>query len=647
MAFLRSSWRFVAVLAAFCALSLGIGCGGGGNSGSDDSAANVTVSGTVTYTRVPLVSNSDGTPLGLETDSAKFKSLPLRGVIVRAFKGKTETDFNGNSVVVWMVVGSTTTGSDGKYSISVPKDESIFLEVLSSAIPYSGASLRLLADDIDSSIPVADRSYYALRKGADGLSPAGEQTPGSTISADATLDFAIDLNQAWWIAPISYTSTILKTTSTIGASTVTTWSPNATLETTGTGSRVAGILDSAYTFGSTHGDPTPKAPLYLHYRAASSELRPSFIEYDREVYPKSYDGSSLNYFGFLRGAGANDDAWDEGILYQLFARNMMVGKGFLGTLPTDPLIDRSDLQDLRPDMALLEGFSQAMAAILQKSPYLVDTSAGAPTYRDIRDTTGLGADAYSAANVAAIAWKFNLHASGTITSGVVTPIADTPTGWSGMSQVALLRLFNVTLPKDSSTGFPTDIASIYSQVARLKETLASGEPVDLAAYFPDATLTTLLAPFNITWPRPTTTATIPDPLVPDAGFLANWGANPNSTVTAIPTFTLSMANAHKNRLNLYPNFSKGEVFNARFTLSGDKIYLLRIQTPSGIPAGAEVEVIIGGKPYSFMTGTDPIRLPALSGNATTPINQQVQVRLRSPSTLQSDLPITLRLEAQN
>jgi len=108
-----------------------------------------------------------------------------------------------------------------------------------------------------------------------------------------------------------------------------------------------------------------------------------------------------------------------------------------------------------------------------------------------------------------------------------------------------------------------------------------------------------------------------------------------------------MAKAHKNRVNLYPNFSKGEVFNARFTLKADKIYLLRVQTPSGIPAGAEVEVIIGGVRYEFAAGTAPIRLPALTGSSTTPVNHQVQVRLLSPSIQQSDLPITLGLEAQN
>lgn len=647
MAVLRSSWRFLTVLVALCVLPLGLGCGGKKNTNTESSTTYVAVSGKVTYTRIPLLSNPDGTPLGLETDSTKFTSLPLRGAIVRIFQGKSEPDGSGGTAIVWNVVGSAATDVDGKYSISVAKDELTFVEVLSSAVPVSGSAVRVFADDISSGIPISDRSVYALRKGVDGSSPAGDQTPGTTLTDAATIDFAIDLTKPWWKAPLSRTSAIIKTSATVGTSTVTTWAPNAILETSGTGSRVAAILDSAYTFGANMGDPTPGATLYLHYNAASSDLRPSFVEFDRTVYPSSFDGSSLNYFGFIRSAAANDDAWDESILFQLFARSRLVGAAFTGLLPTDALTDRSDLQDLRPDMALSEGFSQAMAAVLLKSPFLVDTSAGAPVYRDIRDTSGLGSDAYSAANVAAISWKLNLYASGTLSSGVVSPIADTPVGWPNLSRVAMKRFFSVVLPKNSTTGYPTDIASVFGQVARLRETISSGETVDLAAYFSDATLTTLLAPFHITWPRPTSTATLPDPLVPEAGFLANWGANPNSATAALPPFSLSMLNAHKNRANVYPNFSKGEVFNARFTLSADKIYRLSVLTPSGIPSGAEVQVIIGGKAYLFATGSTPIQLPALLGNSTTPVNQAVQVRLLSPSLQQSDLPITIRLDAQN
>jgi len=645
MVFLRSSWRFLTVLAASSVLFLGLGCGGSKNTNNDTSSAYATVSGTVTYTRVPLLtSDATGIPLGLETNSANFKSLPLRGVYVRAFQAKVEPDGSNNTVVVWKVVGSATTTVEGKYSISVPRGERTFLEVLSSAVPASGAGVRILANDISSGIALADRSYYAVRKGVDGSSPTGEQTPGTEITGAATVDFSIDPTLAWWLAPL--TSSITQTT-TPGSSPVTSWVPSATRETVGTGSRVAAIMDSAYTFGSTFGDPTPGSALYIHYNPASADLRPSYVEYDRTVFPSSFDGSSLNFFAFLRGGSTNDDAWDEGVLFPIFARNWLVTQRYTSLLPTDPLIGRSDLQDLRPDMAITEGFSQAIAAVLLKSPFLADTSAGAPTYRDIRDTSGLGTDAYSAANIAAISWKFNLHASGAISSGVVTPIADTPAGWPSLSQVALKRFFTIVLPKDTTSGYATDIASIYGQTARLRESLSATDTVDLASFFSDATLTTLLAPFNITWPRPTSTATLPDPLVPEAGFMANWGANPNSLTAGIPTFTLSMADAHKNRLNLFPNFSKREVYNARFTLSGDKIYLLSIQTPSGIPAGAEVQVVLGGKIYLFGPGTAPILLPYLPGNSTTPTNQNIQIRLLSPATLQSDLPITVRLDAQN
>jgi hypothetical protein len=486
---------------------------------------------------------------------------------------------------------------------------------------------------------VADRSLYFLRKNAGGsLTPAGDPTPGTTLGVNATVDFAVDVTTPWWKAPL--VNTITKTTTTVGGSPVVTWAPNAVAETSGTGSRVAAILDSAYTFGKTLGDPTPGYSLYLHYDAASSVAQPSFIEYDRTVYPHAFDGSGLVYFGFIRSVAANDDAWDEGVLFPLFARNWMVSQRFTSLLPTTPLSDRSDLQDLRPDMALLEGYSQAIAAVLLKSPYLADTTAGGVSFRDIRVTSGLGTGAYSAANMAALAWKLNLQASGT----TVTPVADTPTGWATLTQTAISRFFAIVLPKDTATAtYVTDIASVYGQIARLKEAKGTTDTVDLLAFFPDATLTSLLTPFGLTWPRPT----LPVPFVPsDAGFMADWGANPNSLTAALPSFTLSMANAHRNLLNRYPNFSKGEVFTARFTLSGDRIYKLSVSTPSPIPAGAVVEVTIGGLQYLFSAGTAPIRLPALSGNSTTVVSQGIQARLLSPDTLQADLVITLKLDQQ-
>jgi hypothetical protein len=40
-----------------------------------------------------------------------------------------------------------------------------------------------------------------------------------------------------------------------------------------------------------------------------------------------------------------------------------------------------------------------------------------------------------------------------------------------------------------------------------------------------------------------------------------------------------------------------------------------------------------------------MRLPALSGNSTTPVFQRIQVRLLSPAIQQADLPVTIQLNA--
>lgn len=640
MAFFRSSWRSLATLAMLCLFPLGLGCGGKNDPAVSSETANIKISGTVTYIRKPLAAGTDGIPTGLKTDPADFTTLPLRGVGVRAYQGKVETDASGSQVTVWKLVGATITTSEGKYSLSVAPEEPTFIEILSSINPGSSTSVRVLATSISDPTPLAKRPFYVLRKAADGTSPAGDQTPSSTPVADSTVDFAIDLTQPWWIGPVS--DRIDKTVTT-AVPPVTTWLPSLSQESAGTGSRVAAILDTVYTFSSNIGDPTPGNLLSLHYDVAAPDSGPSFVEYDREAY--SPTKATNTYFGYLRATAANDDAWDEGVILPLLARSHLVGQKFTALTPTTPLANRTDLQDLRPEMALVEGFSQAIAAILLKSPYLADTAAGGLVVRDVRATSGLGNDAYSAANLSAIAWALNLHACGTLNGTVVTPVADTPTGWATLSQTALRRFFTIVPPVDATTSLPTDVGSIYSQIARLQEARGAADSVDLAAFFPNATLTPLLqTPFNITWPRPTSTATLPDPLVPEAGFLGNWGADPNSLTAALPGFTLSMVSAHRNALNRFPNFSKGEVYRTQFTLSGDRLYLLSVSTPGGIPAGAQIEVAVGGEKYLFSDSTSSIELPALRGNSTSPAKYGVQVRLLSPDNALPDLPVTIRLE---
>lgn len=143
MAFLHSSWRFLATLAVLCLLPLGLGCGGKKDAAASTETPSIKVSGTVTYIRKPLAVGADGIPTGLKTDTADFVSLPLRGVAVRAFQGKVETDASGNSVTVWKVVNSTNTTAEGKYSLSVAPGVSTFIEVASSMSPLSGSILFL------------------------------------------------------------------------------------------------------------------------------------------------------------------------------------------------------------------------------------------------------------------------------------------------------------------------------------------------------------------------------------------------------------------------------------------------------------------------------------------------------------------------
>ncbi len=642
MAFLHSSWRFLATLAVLCLLPLGLGCGGKKDAAASTETPSIKVSGTVTYIRKPLAVGADGIPTGLKTDTADFVSLPLRGVAVRAFQGKVETDASGNSVTVWKVVNSTNTTAEGKYSLSVAPGVSTFIEVASSMSPLSGSSVRVMASSISDPTPLAERPFYVLRKAADGTSPAGDQTPSSTPTADATVDFAIGLAQPWWVGP---TSTRIEKTVTTAVPPVTTWLPSLTQESTGTGSRVAAILDTVYTFGSTIGDPTPGKMLSLHYDVTSADSGPSFVEYDLEAYTPTK--TSNTYFGYLRASSSNDDAWDEGVILSLLARNHMVSQRLTSLTPTTPLADRSDLQDLRPDMALLEGFSDAIAAILLKSPYLADTSAGGTVNRDIRLTAGLGSDVYSAAKVASIAWKLNLYANGTNSGGVLTPVTDTFTGWATLSQTALRRFFAVVPPVEATTSLPADIGSLYSQLARLKEARGTADTVDLAAFFTDANLKAILEP-DILWPRPTSTATLPDPLVPEAGFLANWGTDPNSTVKVLPSFSLKMQGiAHLNRLNVYPNFSKGEVYLAQFTCTKDRNYRLTVQGLPALPAGASLEVRVDGTKACTFTASGSQDLQTITGPvppATTAVLHRLQFRLISPDTLLADQNITVRLD---
>lgn len=607
MRFFSSLWRLVLPSAAALFLAFAPGCKSK-SSASGTPEGSITVSGKVTYTRIPLAFNASGVPIGLETDPAKFTSLPARGVQIRCYKSIQETAPDGSKVTLWTTIADLVTGTDGTYSAIVPKDTPVFVELVGR-----GGGVRLIADPagINSSLFAAERPLYLMRKGLDGSAPEGNKTPATQASANTTVDFAVGVQDKWWIG---VPSAVL-----ISA---------ITRESDGTGSRVLAILDSVNSWVTNYGRAVPEDGyiLDLHYRPGISEPRGSFIEYDKTVYPQSFNGSNRNYFGSLRGSSANDDAWDEGVLFPLLARNFLANRWALALPPVG-----QKLTDLAPDLALAEGLVDAMAANLLKSPYLADTAGAGATFRDVRDISGLTAaqkTPYSAPAIAAQTWELILKANGSASPG-------SPTTWATINPLAMARFFSPVFPKASDGTTTIDTFSIFSQLGRLGEAKLSSEPVDLAAIFPTAALTPILDPFGVTWPRPTT--------APYASFLLDWGTDPNTASTPLAPISLSMAKAVRVG-GTYPNASQGEVAYAKFLLSKDTAYSFAIQTvPAALPSGTTLEVYFpnAAKTFTF-SGTTAAQRLALAGNSTTPNFYWVRVRLLSPTQLAPDTQVTLQ-----
>lgn len=618
--------QFRALAAVVAALGVfALGCGG-----KDDKEAPadppVTLSGTVTYTRIPLVKDASGVPTGLETDSAKFTKQPARSVIVRVFQGTEETLGDGTKTMVWATAAVGPTDRDGKYSLSVATGKPTFIELVST-LQYSDANnvtqaVRLLgnADGIASATPVTERPLYGLRKKLDGSEPANLGTPGqvSVLTAATTVDFHAEVDTRWLL---------VHTQPSLAA--------QATPEPGVTGSRALAILDDGFAAADTLGSPTPGGTLYLHYCPGVDAAKGTYVEYDRDVFPASFDGTSRNYMGSIQGGSANDDAWDQAVLFRLYARNRLYaarqGAHPQMPFPVPALADGSNHQDLSPDLALVEGFSKGMAALVLKSPYLADTQAGGVTVVDVdHPAAGLGADAYSAANLADLFWELTLKANSIAAPG-------TPDTWKNMDPAVVRRLWSLsTTDSGTATAF-TEIPNIWLQLGRLKEAKTASETVDLASIFTDAVLTQMAGDHGITWPRPTTGA--------EARFLKEWPKNPDLGTNAIPAFTLSMVGAHADADGRFPNHGKGEVVYGRFQVDRDRVYQISVATTPALPSGAEVEVMLGSQAYRF-PASEPLRLP-LSGTEAMPTTYAVRVRIVSPTVVQPDLQTTLRFAPQN
>lgn len=631
---------FLRTLGSVALLALSLACGGKSKATSSPAVTTATISGTVTYKRVPLIKDTNGVPGGLADASvaANLQSLPARGTVVRIYQQREQTLPDGSKTLVWTIAGSVITNSSGLYSITVAKDRLTMVEVLSSFSSGNGF-IHLIADPagINSSALAANRLRYALRKATDGSAPANNNAPSSMLTVNAVVDFTVDLNDAWWLVDPAYNF------STNEAPLVT----SARLETGeagrtagfGTGSRVLGIGDTIASFVAVYGSATPGAPLDLHYWPGLSETRGSYIDYGPYGpghFPSAYDSSIGGYlfFGSLRGGPTNDDAWDEGIILPLLARNLLFAsnRGRTYSVPSNPVFSvAAALTDLSPDLARIEGLAEAMAANLLKSPYLADTqgTALATPVLDIRDIGALGSaqlTPYSAPALRALAWEIILKANSLASPGNAST-------WATINPLATVRFFFAPSPTKDATR-DLEPLNIYSQLARLKEIKSAAEPADLAAIFPDSVLIPLTGPYGLLWPRPTTGAY--------AAFVADWGTDPNALTTPLAPFTLSMAKAVPVQ-GSYPNASQDEVLYSGFSLNADKRYIISMSISPALDAGNQIDLDLPqlNRTFSFSGpgGSSPAVTIPVGG--TAPFYHPARVRLKSPGAVQPDVAVTL------
>ena len=637
-------------LGATVLLALALACGGKSNT-NPTADTTTTISGTVTFTRVPLAKDADGVPTGLkdETVAANLQTLPAKGVTLRAYQKVDQTNPDGTTAQVWVAVRSGLTDDAGAYSLTVTKNRPTMIEVLSSfyggtqqinlvAEPGGISSATSVLGNSTTPISVLDRARFALRKAADGTAPANNNVPTSIITTASVVNFSVGLHDEWWVVNPSFNL------SNSQAPLVT----EAVLETSlpgrtaglGSGSRILAVGDSIATFRTIAGDVTPGAMLDLHYWPGRTEPRGTYIDYDRAAYlSRAYDTSSgtIHFFGSISGGPTNDDAWDEGVLLPMLGRAVLFAgtSGRTFSVPFNPLLPNGVLStDLSPGMARIEGLADAMAANVLKSPYLADTQGTglAAPVKDVR-VTGVGSaqlNPYSAPALRAFAWEIILKANSLPSPGVA---AD----WSTINPLAASRFFlaPTALTQAAGTTAARDLEplNIYSQMNRLKEVKLNVEPVDLATVFTDSVLTALATPFGIDWPRPTTGEY--------AVFVADWGTDPTGALPSVP-LTMSTSTLAGG---LYPNLSRGEVHFAGFVLNTDKRCVLTATiTPALLTGGAiDVDVPLMQRTFAFSGSggsTEPILIPVF---ATAPVYHPVRILLKSPSVLQPDVTVTLTL----
>lgn len=624
---------------------LGLGCG----RGSKQPSGYALVRGTVTYTRLPVVYDAT-TGVPSPTLGSTGVVTPARQVQVRAFQRFLAPDPNTGALVpTWRLMGTTTTDSAGGYEFSgtVKQGYATFIEVDSVFRQAGGnrSTVQVIADPagITSATPVSDRPIYVLRQDvanrmfttADALA---EPTAVASLGGDSTVDFRLGNSSAdldtWAVTvPRWYAS---------GSQ------PVHQTETQSLGSRVLAILDSAYSFSYYYGDPTPsRTPngfLDLHYYPRANETpRRSFVVHDpRLVQATAFDGEGkLHYFGALAGAPGLDDAFDPGVLYPLFARNNLAGQARTTLFPYGQGTDPALRPDLAPDLAVVEGLGDAMAATLLQTPFLTDLSAATPlASRDIRTVASRGV--YSPANLAALAWRLTLTVH-----GIPDFSEGTRADWVRFDPTFLRRFFLLAYPTEVvATGggevlARRDVASIFGQLRVLYDNHTE-DPVNLSVVFNDTNLIPLANQFGINWPG----AQFWTP------FAANWGQDPSGAMPAAslaldPALAAPMPNPdilNPNPATLYLNDSHGEVAYARMALTRD--WNFAVSLANALPAGVQVELVADDAYQEAITFSAADPLPKswyLKGSydSANPARHFVRLRLLSQDPSLSAPPVAV------
>lgn len=644
-----------AAVACGLALLLGLGCHHPDN--SKPGVSSFTIQGNVTYTRIPLHYDANGVPTGLETDSTKFTTAAAaRGIQVRFFQLRPQTNPDYTTTYGWVEVGATTTDDNGHYSLSqgavIGYQTFVELTGVMNQPSSSSATVAIIGDPagVYSTLNIKDRVIYGMRKALDGTSSATDATHSTLGTGDCTVNFSLGLNDPWMLENPKW------------------WIPTSDTfpypETVPAGSSILAILDSYYYYSSVYGNglPASSGELDLHYRPGLTTKRGTFVEFNPKIFPQAYDGTGYRYFGSVAGGGTldgvaqADDAFDVGTLYPIMGRCRVYAERKTNLIPTG-----FPQTNLMPDLALVEGLGDGSAATLMHNPYIASRAPGNHYNppRDIRDLSGYTADQigpFSAPAIAALTWQLALTNTGISGAG-------TQTDWSNINALNLNRFYTLinTTAASGVNEAVTDCANIYVQLVRLQEGKTSADNSDLASYFGDTVLTALCPPFGLTW---TTGANAALPK-----YTSIWPSDPDSLVTPLPSFYLSMDSATQipvytvdalgdETLTLtYPNNSagigqaaKGEVLYATFPLTLDRTYNLKVATIPDLPLGASIEVVMDAdleNAYYFPAGATTVVPLPLAGNPSdlsSPVWHSVRVRLVSPYQKVGATLVTIKLE---